>query len=127
MRRIQLTSILGMALVALTACAPTSPAAQTSAPASQSAAPQRTLVMAAAAEPGSATPRIDQSGGFTAEIAARLFTAGLVFLDDQGAIKPYLAEEPPKLNSDSWKVNADGTMDMTYRLKPDLTWHDGAP
>src|SRR5439155_26474077 len=31
------------------------------------------------------------------------------------------------LNTDSWKVFPDGRMETTYHLKPNLTWHDGAP
>lgn len=26
----------------------------------------------------------------------------------------------------TWRVNADGTMDTTWKLRPGLTWHDGA-
>src|SRR5205085_2800972 len=33
----------------------------------------------------------------------------------------------PQLNTDSWKVFPDGTMETTYRLRPNLVWHDGAP
>jgi peptide/nickel transport system substrate-binding protein len=31
------------------------------------------------------------------------------------------------LNTESWKVFPDGSMDTTYVLRPGLTWHDGAP
>jgi peptide/nickel transport system substrate-binding protein len=48
-------------------------------------------------------------------------------LDDQGNPQPYLAQALPQLNTDGWKVFPDGTMETTYRLKPNLTWHDGTP
>src|SRR5262249_39697548 len=32
-----------------------------------------------------------------------------------------------QLNTDSWRVFPDGRMQTTYRLKPNLTFHDGAP
>ncbi|HEY3118566.1 MAG TPA: ABC transporter substrate-binding protein [Chloroflexota bacterium] len=38
---------------------------------------------------------------------------------------PVLAEGLPDLNTDSWKVFPDGTMQTTYHLKPGLVWHDG--
>jgi len=38
-----------------------------------------------------------------------------------------LADSLPQLNSESWKVAADGRMETTYRLRPNLTWHDGQP
>jgi peptide/nickel transport system substrate-binding protein len=31
------------------------------------------------------------------------------------------------LGTDSWRVFPDGQMETTYRLKPNLTWHDGTP
>ena len=43
----------------------------------------------------------------------RLFNAFLVYTDDQGQAHPYLAEAIPQLDSDSWKVAADGTMGLT--------------
>jgi peptide/nickel transport system substrate-binding protein len=33
----------------------------------------------------------------------------------------------PQLNTDTWKLFPDGSMETTFRLKPNLTWHDGAP
>src|SRR5207248_9337210 len=90
----------------------------------QATAPQRTLRLVARVEPGAATPRVDQSSGIVQDIAARLFVAGLTYLDDQEVPHPYLAEEVPQLNTDTWRVSADGKMETTYRLKPNLTWHD---
>lgn len=40
---------------------------------------------------------------------------------------PYLAEALPQLNTDTWTVSPDGRMQTTYRLKPNLIWHDGTP
>jgi len=31
------------------------------------------------------------------------------------------------LGTDNWVVEADGRMRTTYRLRPNLTWHDGTP
>jgi len=57
----------------------------------------------------------------------RIFNASLALMDAKGQLHPYLAEALPQLNADSWRVNAEGTMETTYRLRPNLTWHDGRP
>ncbi|MBM2812217.1 MAG: hypothetical protein HW416_2976 [Chloroflexi bacterium] len=57
----------------------------------------------------------------------RVFNAALAMYDGTGAAQPYLAEALPRLNTDTWRVFPDGRMETTYRLKPNLTWHDGTP
>src|SRR5438105_1144412 len=60
-------------------------------------------------------------------IQKRLFNASLAMMDSKGVIHPYLAETLPQLSTESWQVFPDGRMETTYRLKPNLTWHDGTP
>lgn len=57
----------------------------------------------------------------------RAYNAALAMIDSKGAPRPYLADTLPQLNSDTWRVLPDSTMETTYRLKPNLTWHDGQP
>ncbi|HEY3118387.1 MAG TPA: ABC transporter substrate-binding protein, partial [Chloroflexota bacterium] len=38
-----------------------------------------------------------------------------------------LAEELPSTGKGTWVVRPDGTMQTTYRLRPNVTWHDGTP
>jgi len=54
-----------------------------------------------------------------------LFNANLDFLDERGIPRPVLAEALPQLSTDTWRVFPDGRMETTYRLKSNLTWHDG--
>jgi peptide/nickel transport system substrate-binding protein len=56
-----------------------------------------------------------------------LFTATLAAWNAQEQPFPILAEATPQLNSESWRVHADGRMETSFRLRPNLTWHDGAP
>ena len=65
--------------------------------------------------------------GITADATKRLFNAALAIVDSSGSPRPYLAETLPQLNTDSWRVLPDGRMETTYRLRPNLTWHDGRP
>jgi len=57
----------------------------------------------------------------------RAFNASLFLTDSEGKTRPYLAEAQPQLNTDTWRVFPDGRMETTYRLRPNLTWHDGTP
>src|SRR5439155_9591037 len=59
--------------------------------------------------------------------AKRLFNASFYLPDYQGVARPLLIEQGPQLDTDSWRVNPDGSMDTVYRLRSNLTWHDGAP
>ncbi|HEY3115542.1 MAG TPA: ABC transporter substrate-binding protein, partial [Chloroflexota bacterium] len=47
--------------------------------------------------------------------------------DNRGQALPQLAEELPSTANGTWVVRPDGTMQTTYRLRPNVTWHDGAP
>src|SRR5579871_2032929 len=41
--------------------------------------------------------------------------------------RPQLAPALPSIEDGSWRVNADGTMDTTWRIHPNVLWHDGTP
>jgi peptide/nickel transport system substrate-binding protein len=38
-----------------------------------------------------------------------------------------VVEALPQLNTPSWQLFPDGTMETSYVLRPNLTWHDGTP
>jgi len=82
------------------------------------------MTMAVRHEPTDFSPKIAQAaaGGSIKP----LLNAGLVLVDDQEASRPQLAERVPQLNTESWLVLPDGRMETSYRLKPNLGWHDGA-
>jgi peptide/nickel transport system substrate-binding protein len=90
---------------------------------------QRTLVVAGGRSPESlATKPLREAGGAgNPRTALRAFNAALVIHDERELPRPYLAEALPQLNSESWRVSPDGTMETSYHLRPNLTWHDGAP
>jgi len=93
-------------------------------PTSQS---NRTLVIATRAEPSTLAGKTGVAGGVTLTTTRRLFNANLVIFDQRGLAQPYLAAELPVLNTPSWQVSDDGTMETTYKLKPNLVWQDGQP
>ncbi|HEY3115424.1 MAG TPA: ABC transporter substrate-binding protein, partial [Chloroflexota bacterium] len=115
-----------LALVLLGCTAPAG--APTSGAASDPREVQRPLVVAGGREPESlgSKPLRQLGGAGLPRTALRAFNAGLVLNDAQALPHPYLAEALPALNTDSWKLNSDGTMETTYHLRPALAWHDGA-
>lgn len=88
---------------------------------------QRSLVLVARGEPETVAARglTRMSSSFTT--IPRLFNAGLVIIDGQEVPRPYLAQQLPQLQGDTWRVSPDGRMETTYLLRPNLVWHDGAP
>src|SRR5215208_5828210 len=117
--------LLGSMLVACAAPPPSRPAGSQSLPAvpgegAASSSASRTLIIAARYEVTDLAAKTLSGGpsGYT----KRLFNAGLAMLDHAAAPRPYLAETLPQLNTDSWRVSADGRMETTYRLRPNLVW-----
>lgn len=124
------TSCFALTILTFMACAPTtSPQAQPrSEPGEQGrASAGRTLVIVARSEMPSLASKALQSFGLGSGSGVRFFNAGLSLKDDRGEAHPYLAESLPQLNSDTWQVSPDGRMETRYRLRPNLTWHDGTP
>ncbi len=55
------------------------------------------------------------------------FHAGLTAYDAQSKLVGRLAAKVPSVADGDWKVNPDGTMDVTWKLRPNAMWHDGTP
>jgi peptide/nickel transport system substrate-binding protein len=47
--------------------------------------------------------------------------------NDRGDLSPMLATELPTRERGTWVVRPDNTMQTTYRLQRNVTWHDGTP
>jgi peptide/nickel transport system substrate-binding protein len=127
-------TIAPLLLVTLAACSSTAP--PTPSPGASSAGgtapsapaqPSKTLVMMTRSEPDSLGGTSLTPGATSTGNRRRLFNAGLTLLDGDLRPLPYLAEALPQLNTPTWQVFPDGRMETTYRLRPDLVWHDGAP
>ena len=52
---------------------------------------------------------------------------GLVTSDEQMNIIPVLAAEIPTIANGGVVLRPDGGMDVTWKLRPGVTWHDGKP
>src|SRR5207253_2632520 len=47
--------------------------------------------------------------------------------DSFGVPHPSISPTLPTFDDGTWHVNPDGTMDLTWNLRPNVKWHDGAP
>jgi peptide/nickel transport system substrate-binding protein len=52
---------------------------------------------------------------------------GLVTTDEAMRVVPLLAREVPTLENGGVRLRSDGGMDVTWRLRPGVRWHDGRP
>lgn len=52
---------------------------------------------------------------------------GLVVADEKMGVVPLLANEVPTTENGGVVLRADGGMDVTWRLRPGVKWHDGTP
>lgn len=118
--------LLLLLALAAAACAPGGGPESGSGPAS-GAQPARALVIITRVEPEAVAARIIQQAGTALHVPRRIFNARMALIDSRGLPIPELAESLPTVNTDSWRLFPDGRMETTYRLKPNLTWHDGRP
>lgn len=121
-------AIFGMlAAVIAGGCGPAAPR-EAAAPGEGETRAGRTLVFVGQVEPATLSTKVLlTTGGLAIGATTRLFNASLSSEDGSGVPQPYLAESLPQLNTDTWRMAPDGTMETTYRLRPGLIWHDGAP
>jgi peptide/nickel transport system substrate-binding protein len=71
---------------------------------------------------------INTAGGNTAPgipEVEQLVHAGLGIATDAG-LRPQLAEDVPTAENGGWRVQPDGRMETTWRIKGNARWHDGA-
>ena len=52
---------------------------------------------------------------------------GLTVWNEKMEVVPVLAEIVPSYDNGGVQVNPDGTMDVTWKLREGILWHDGAP
>lgn len=56
-----------------------------------------------------------------------LLNSALTVMDNQGVRRPQLAAVVPTVENGLWKVLPDGRMETTWKIRPGVEWHDGAP
>lgn len=51
----------------------------------------------------------------------------LTIQTETGGLKPVLAESIPSPERGDWRINPDGTMEQTWKIRPNARWQDGEP
>ncbi len=67
------------------------------------------------------------TGGESGSETRWIFNSPLTSDDPQGTVRPMMAQQIPTRDNGDWVINTDGTMVTTYRLRPNIRWHDGVP
>jgi len=115
------------AFLIVTACGPAQRETSRSRDATQSA--PRTLTIALQQEPAVFVWDLAQtnvkSGG--AHLTFNILHNYLVVEDGDRKFRPQIAVDKPSVENGSWRVNTDGSMDLTWRIRPNVKWHDGTP
>jgi peptide/nickel transport system substrate-binding protein len=123
-----LTTMLAAVLVTLTACGPGSGALRagdgTQAGQVRPSGP-KILTIAAQREPSDLGSFTGTSGIRGANTASVIVHASLTSEDEREARQPELAAELPTVDRGTWRLSADGTMETTWRLRPNVKWQDG--
>ena len=68
---------------------------------------------------------IQGGGGTGAREMANIVNAHLVAIQQDGSPTPRLLSELPSFERGTWRVLPDGRMETTYKLRPNVFWHDG--
>lgn len=116
--------LISAANVLLTACAPIS----TSAPTDSRPSAPKVLTLAISRELESWNDnlvRVTQGGGVQSLQA--IGHNHLVVQDDALAWVPQLALEQISVDKGTWRLNPDNTMVTTWRIPPNVKWHDDTP
>src|SRR4051794_14892405 len=87
----------------------------------------KVIVVGIMQEPTSWAPFVvNTSAGGTLQPPV-LITRTLTVVNNQGVPQAELAIAIPTLDGADWKVNPDGSMDQTWKVRPEALWHDGQP
>lgn len=134
MTRLMVAAILGVAVLASTTGCGAPPRAD-SAPSRAATgeriegAPKRIVAAIRGVPPSLAGQEINRTSGNYPGLDAlmELVHASLVHADEQGTLRPQLAEVVPTLENGLWQLFPDGRMTTTLTIKTGARWHDGTP
>lgn len=126
MKKTVSTIVLGLATV-LVACAPQGgPAGGGSSASTQPGTPKR-VVASIQGDPHTVYQTLNPASRVRGiEHIQALVMAG-PSREGEGIQRPELAEAVPSVENGLWKLNADGTMETTWKIKQGAEWHDGTP
>jgi peptide/nickel transport system substrate-binding protein len=127
-RRAWIPLLIGLASL-FAACAPSGTALVQNAGAVPDRATPKRVVAALAAEPVAMIGPLNPGAVTvqTKDVIRSVVHVGLTVLSDQGVRQPILVETLPSIDNGLWKVFPDGGMEITWKLRTNAVWQDGAP
>jgi len=123
------TAITGLCLLMLlAACTPQTPGAGSrSEPSAGQVARPKVLTIAARDEPSDMGSFTATSGIRGSTNATMISHNALTATDEREAIRAQAAVDLPSVDKGTWRLNPDGTMDVTWTIRPNVKWQDGTP
>ncbi len=123
-------SVVLLLVTAAQACAPATSSPQRAVGQQQASVPApmapKRIVVAMMGEAHTVYNKLNLGNGVPGiDTLEELVASGLVNIDSQGNLRPQFAEAVPTLENGLWKVEPDGGMELTYRIRPGARWHDG--
>src|SRR5438105_4366882 len=114
-------AVIGLAFVVLigAGCAPFAPGPTSDAPAAGAGGQPKRMAIAVQQE---AKPDV---GAVPVPTAEEFWQDYLTVSDQIGNVIPHLTAALPAQDTGTWTVASDGTMATTYKLRPNIYWHDG--
>ena len=127
-----LSLLIGLFTLVASACAPQgsvdSPLASSGSRAIESPTVKKVVTIADSYEAtGIIEAFITQKAQRVDSLTRKIVHDALVFSPRLNQFEPQLAAELPSFEKGTWRVNPDGTMETTWRLRPNVKWHDGQP
>ena len=118
---------LQLVLITAAACSPALQPGPGDAPGSETGAP-KVLTIAIQREPQTFGTFVGSQGsaGPTTHVA-QIVHNYLAIENERGVRQPQLAVDLPSVEKGTWRLNPDGSMDTTWRVRPNIKWHDGTP
>src|SRR3954453_14608499 len=87
----------------------------------------RTLTLSITEDPRNFWDGINGGGGSGSREIGHMVNQYLANILPDGTAVPRLLAELPAVDKGTWKVSPDGKMEVTYKVRPGVTWHDGTP
>lgn len=122
--RMRAWALLMGVIMVLSGCAPRPAPTSTSPDGSSAPTGPKTLRLVQTVESQPDQGYIFVGGGTGPPELTFAVHAGLTVFDEKGNVMPRIAERVPTLESGDWKTFPDGRMEVTWKLRPDVKWHD---
>ena len=122
-----LAAVLGLAMLTVGCAPPLQTSVQPQQGVQEKPASKKVITMADSYEPKAITETFVVGKQTTNNNIKAIVNDNLLKTLQFQVYEPQLALELPSIEKGTWKVNGDGTMETTWKLRPNVKWHDGEP